>query len=132
MKKIIIAAVLLVSILSWSQMTIVESTNHVEQTGKTVKRVSKKEFKEKLAELKDVQLIDVRTPGEFKQGTIEGARNIDFRSEDFETEISKLDKSKPVMIFCQAGGRSARALNQFEDLGFTFVLELEGGYGNWK
>lgn len=132
MKKITIALVLTVSIIGWSQLNSFEAVNQIEQSEKTVKRVSKKEFKEKLAKLEDVQLIDVRTPGEFKGGTIKGAKNIDFRSENFETEISKLDKSKPVMIFCQAGGRSARALTQFEELGFTFVLELEGGYGNWK
>jgi len=96
-----------------------------------IKRVTKKEFKEQLEVLKDVQLIDVRTPGEFSKGTIEGAVNIDFRASDFEDQIQKLDKSRPVMIFCAAGGRSAKALQKFKALGFTHVLELEGGYGNW-
>ena len=95
------------------------------------KRVSQSEFKEKLKSLKDVQLIDVRTEREFKAGTIDGAVNIDFNSEDFKMLISKLDRSKPTLIFCHSGGRSAQALKQFAALHFDYVLELEGGYAKW-
>jgi rhodanese-related sulfurtransferase len=95
------------------------------------KRVTKTEFKEKLSSLKDYQLIDVRTPGEFNRGTIEGAKNINYNSPDFVKEIKKLDKTKPTFIFCQVGGRSSAALKKFQALGFEYVLELQGGYGNW-
>lgn len=95
------------------------------------KRVSKTEFKEKLSSLEDYQLIDVRTAGEFNNGTIEGAKNINYYETDFVDQIKQLDKTKPTLIFCQAGGRSAAALKKFEALGFEYVLELEGGYGNW-
>jgi rhodanese-related sulfurtransferase len=96
------------------------------------KRVSQTEFKEKLKSLKDVQLIDVRTEGEFNAGSIDGAVNIDFNSADFKTSISKLDKRKPSLIFCHSGGRSAQALKQFTVLHFDYVLELEGGFSKWK
>lgn len=103
----------------------------VQQKEQVAKRVSKVEFKEKLKSLTEVQLIDVRTPGEYENGTIGKAINIDYRASNFEEMIGKLDKTKPVLIFCQAGGRSAKALQKFKALGFDYVLELEGGYGNW-
>ena len=48
----------------------------------------------------------------------------------FESNIQKLDKTKLTLIYCQSGGRSAKALSKMKDLGFTNVLELEGGYRN--
>lgn len=96
------------------------------------KRVTKTEFKEKMKSLENVQLIDVRTAGEYQKGTIGKAINIDYYASNFEQMIGKLDKNKPTLIFCQAGGRSAQALMKFKKLGFTYVLELEGGYGGWN
>jgi rhodanese-related sulfurtransferase len=78
------------------------------------------------------QLIDVRTPSEFKDGHIEGAVNIDFLNENFDKEIQKLDKSKPVFIYCKVGGRSSKAGSKLFKMGFTPIYELSGGYDNWK
>lgn len=132
MKKITIAIVLMISMIGWSQLSTVGSINDIVQSENTIKRVNKKEFADKLDALKDVQLIDVRTAGEYSRGTIREAVNIDYNSKEFEDLISKLDKTKPTLIFCQSGGRSARALQKFKAIGFEYVLELEGGYGGWK
>jgi len=78
------------------------------------------------------QLVDVRTPGEFEQGMIEGAVNIDYMSSNFIHEIEKLDKSKPVYVYCAAGGRSSKAMEEMKKLGFSKVYNLVGGYGVWK
>lgn len=107
------------------------SSTQEEQTTAVTKRVSKEEFKQALGELEDFQLIDVRTPGEFSGGNIEGAMNIDFRNTNFKTEVEKLDKSKPTLIYCHGGGRSMAALNIMKEMGFQHVFELEGGYSNW-
>ena len=50
-----------------------------------------------LLELEDIQLVDLRTPSEYKNGHIEDSQNIDYTSPTFEDDISKLDKSKPTM-----------------------------------
>ncbi len=78
------------------------------------------------------QLIDVRTIGEFNQGTISGAKNIDFMESNFLKEISKLDKNKPLYIFCKSGGRSAKAYELLKEEGFESGYELEGGFNAWK
>ena len=74
-----------------------------------------------------VTIIDVRTSDEFSEGHLKGARNIDIMSKDFAAKLGELDKSKPVLVHCQAGGRSTRALPAFEKLGFTEVYHLDGG-----
>lgn len=77
-------------------------------------------------------IIDVRTSDEFVEGHIEGARNIDILSDDFEAQLAKLDKTKPTLVHCQAGGRSTRALPIFQKLGFTNLIHLDGGFGGWQ
>lgn len=86
----------------------------------------------KLIAAGDVTIIDVRTPDEFKDGHIKGAKNIDIMSNDFEAQLAKLDKTKPTLVHCQAGGRSTRALPTFAKLGFTNVIHLDEGFGGWE
>ena len=61
----------------------------------------------------------------------EVAENINFKSKDFLSQISKLDKSKPVLLYCSAGGRSAKASIIFDSLGFKEIYDLKGGYLSW-
>lgn len=79
-----------------------------------------------------VAVIDVRTPDEFKDGHIKGAKNIDIMGNDFEAQLGKLDKTQPTLVHCQAGGRSTRALPIFEKLGFTNLIHLDEGFGGWE
>jgi rhodanese-related sulfurtransferase len=77
-------------------------------------------------------LIDVRTPGEQQQGFIKDALFIDYKSDSFLAELDKLDKSKPVMVYCASGGRSGRTGKVLQELGFKNIYDLEGGMGAWK
>lgn len=101
-------------------------------TAQTInKKVSKTEFAE-LMKKSGAQLIDVRTPREFSNGFIEGAKNIDYNGDSFEKQIKKLDKNKPVLVYCAAGGRSENAAELLKEWGFIEVYDLEGGYNGWK
>lgn len=101
--------------------------NQVE--GVQVLDVSK--YEKKMAQ-PDVQLVDVRTPEEFAEGHLENAINIDITADDFDTKITALDKEKPVMVYCKAGGRSAKASSRLNELGFKNISDLEGGIINWN
>lgn len=79
-----------------------------------------------------IQLVDVRTSQEFLEGHIEGAVNIDVNRPEFSTEIQKMDKSKPVYIYCRSGKRSASAADKMEELGFTRIYDLSGGIISWE
>ncbi|MCR8666490.1 rhodanese-like domain-containing protein [Aestuariibaculum sp. M13] len=79
-----------------------------------------------------LQLIDVRTPEEYEAGHLERAANIDFFSDSFRAEIEKLDKHKPVLVYCKSGGRSSKSAAIFKELGFTKIYNMEGGITSWK
>lgn len=82
---------------------------------------------------KSIQLVDLRTPLELQAtGFIDGAQNININGPDFSAQISKLDKNKPVMVYCAAGSRSGRAAPQLVKMGFTKVYNYTGGMNDWK
>jgi len=88
------------------------------------------EFSKKIIE-SGVVILDVRTPGEFAEGFIEGAQNIDFQSENFENEIAALDKKATYAIYCRSGNRSGQAAKIMHDAGFHDVYNLDGGVIDW-
>lgn len=102
------------------------------QSNKGFKSVTVKEFSEKLAENPDAVLIDVRTPGEYADGHLQNAVNIDWKGNDFDTQVSNLDKSKPVYLYCLSGGRSTAAANFLKEEGFSEVIEMDGGMMKWR
>jgi rhodanese-related sulfurtransferase len=92
--------------------------------------LSVSEFSSKVAEA-GVITLDVRTPGEFNEGHIEGAQLIDFQSGNFENEIATLDKSKTYAVYCRSGSRSGQAVKVMSDAGFTDLYNLDGGVIDW-
>ena len=88
------------------------------------------EFSAKAAE-PGVVTLDVRTPGEFAEGYIEGARLIDFQSGNFENEIATLDKNATYAVYCRSGNRSSQAVKVMQDAGFTNVFNMNGGVIDW-
>ena len=75
-----------------------------------------------------VAYIDVRTKAEYEAGHIEGAQNLDFYSPNFSALVDALDKSRPYLVYCRSGHRSAEAVELMQGLGFTQVNDLLGGY----
>ena len=97
-----------------------------------IERVSQDRFKNIIEINQDIQIIDVRTAAEFSVGAIANAVNIDYMDDNFEAKIKALDKNKVTLIYCQAGGRSAKALQLFKKAGFKRTVELQGGYSGWE
>lgn len=89
-------------------------------------------FEEMLQQDSSIQLLDVRTPEEFQTGHLANAINLNFQSPDFAKNISSLDKTRPTLVYCAVGGRSAQAATQLRKLGFTKVYDLKGGIIAWK
>ncbi len=80
-----------------------------------------------------VQVLDVRTPGEYASGHIKNTLLANWNdSKEFERRIGFINKEKPVYVYCLAGGRSAAAAEKMRGLGFTNVYELKGGINAWK
>jgi len=96
----------------------------------TASDLSVTEFSAKIAEV-GVITLDVRTPGEFAEGYIKGARLINFQSGNFENEIAALDKNATYAVYCRSGNRSGQAVKVMHDAGFHNVYNLNGGVIDW-
>lgn len=94
--------------------------------------ISPQEVKDAVYNNDSRQLVDVRTMQEFKEGHLKSAHNICVTDADFEENILKLDKEKPIYLYCRSGKRSARAAEILKDLGFKEIYDMEGGYLNWE
>jgi thioredoxin len=89
-------------------------------------------FRQKISESPEGIIVDVRTPAEFAEGHIDGAVNIDWNGNTFDPEAAKLDRAKPVFVYCLAGGRSTAAAERLRQLGFQQIAELKGGMLQWR
>ncbi|HTD94915.1 MAG TPA: thioredoxin domain-containing protein [Chitinophagaceae bacterium] len=79
-----------------------------------------------------VQILDVRTVGEFKAGHLRNSLWADWNDrEQFEERAASLDKSRPVYTYCLSGGRSAAAAAWLRERGYT-VYKMAGGIAEWK
>ena len=84
-----------------------------------------------LMELEDVQLVDVRTAKDRVDGFIKNSQNIDFNSPTFDQDIEKLDKTKPVILYCRTGSRSRKCAKKLKEAGFVQIYDLKGGITQW-
>ena len=94
--------------------------------------VSSIEFKNLIKGKDSIQLIDVRTPEEFRLSHIANSRNIDILSDTFLSAIEQLDKQKPIFIYCRSGKRSAKGAAIMQEAGFSEIYNLEGGIVEWE
>lgn len=101
-------------------------------TAAITKDVDASTFQAMIAEKQEAQLLDVRTPEEVGAGMIAGAMHMDFYEGNFKDQLSTLDKSKPVLVYCAAGGRSGKAMDIMQKMGFSEVYNLAGGYRGWS
>ncbi|PWJ44040.1 thioredoxin domain-containing protein [Sediminitomix flava] len=117
-------------ILKFSLIFLLLSSCSDAQTQADFQHLDAKSFQTALANAKDAQLIDVRTPEEVAKGTIENAKNINW-FDNFNEQAKQLDTSKPVYLYCRSGARSTKAAKRLVSLGFEEVYELDGGLGKW-
>ena len=78
--------------------------------------------------------LDVREPEEYAKGHIADARHIPRGMLEFsiETHPDFQDKTRPIVVYCKSGGRSALATATMQQLGFTNVYSMIGGYDAWS
>src|SRR5436309_6018699 len=81
-----------------------------------------------LLEAGEVELIDVRRPHEWEAGRIPGARRVEVN--DLPAEAGKLDRGRPIVLYCRSGSRSELAADGLRAGGFD-VQALAGGIAAW-
>src|SRR3989442_4275926 len=85
----------------------------------------------RLAAGEKLVVIDVRDPDEFRDGHLEAATNISRGFLEFRVGTAVSDPSTPVVLYCQTGLRSMLAAKALKDLGYSTVINLQGGYQKW-
>ncbi|MFQ5557871.1 MAG: rhodanese-like domain-containing protein, partial [Acidimicrobiales bacterium] len=96
------------------------------QTGS---RLTAPELDARRAEIDDLQLVDVRAPGEHALGSIDGARHIPVGQ--LPDRLDELDVTRPTVVFCAGGYRSSVAASVLRVAGFPDVSDVIGGYAAW-
>ncbi len=128
----LLAAVGFVSCNAQNKEEATEQTEQSSEAGQVInKDVDVAEF-EKLVAAGGGLLLDVRTDGEFAEGHLKGATQIDYNSPDFQEKIKALNPETPVYVYCRSGGRSGNAANIMKGMGFKAVYNLEGGIMAWQ
>ena len=92
-------------------------------------RLTAKAFDQRAAELADLQVVDVRNPGEVAAGTIPEAVTIPVGQ--LPARFGELDPARPTVVYCAGGYRSSVAASLLRANGFTDVSDILGGYGAW-
>ena len=82
--------------------------------------------------LSHYEILDVREPDEYEQGALPGATHIPRGHLEFNVEGRLPDKTKPIAVYCAGGVRSAFATKTLQDLGYTDVVSIIGGFNKWK
>ena len=91
--------------------------------------------KDFVARRENAVIMDVRTPVEYQMSHIPGSVNVNVQDESFEDMVVALDPNKTYIVHCTknpGNGRSSRALETLQSLGFKHLYSLEGGYVAWK
>ncbi|MDG1411322.1 MAG: MBL fold metallo-hydrolase [Acidimicrobiales bacterium] len=92
-------------------------------------RLTAGELAERMESVPDLQLVDIRNPGEFADGAIEGAAPMPVGQ--MPGRLGELDPLKPTVVYCAGGYRSSVAASYMRNHGFGDVSDLLGGYGAW-
>lgn len=92
-------------------------------------RLTAKAFDQRAAELADLQVVDVRNPGEVAAGTIPNALTIPVGQ--LPARLGELDPAKPTVVYCAGGYRSSVAASLLRQNGFGDVSDILGGFNAW-
>ena len=122
-------------VILFAVMLTMASVQAEEEQVTAVDKIKVTAAKEYVTRHDDAIIMDVRTPAEYDMSHITGALNVNVQDDDFESMVAGLDKDKTYLVHCTknpVGGRSSRALETLQQMGFKNLYSLEGGYIAWQ
>ena len=108
------------------ESAFVSNPDHIVQAS----RLTVEQLRNRRESIANLQLVDVRGPGEVAAGTIPGSELIQLPT--LVTRIGELDVNAPTVVFCAGGYRSSIAASTLRQRGFKDVSDLIGGFGAWQ
>lgn len=129
---IIILSLVFFSFSCSNKKTTLENSETITKVQEPSISIVSTEIYQEIVKQSDVQLVDVRTPEEYAEGSLPNAENIDFfDQENFITSFDKFDRDEPIYIYCQSGNRSGKSIPILVEMGFKKIYDLEDGYKQW-
>ena len=127
--RFLIALITLASMNTWGDIKSKEAISREAKAKAT--HISAEQLSGYLAGKEDFILLDIRTEAEYQAGHIEGAKwfprgNLEFYIQEFIK-----DPAAKVVLYCRSGGRSALATLTMKDMGYSNVMDLDGGFKAW-
>lgn len=125
-------AVILIALFSITAQSDITSKQEISREAKSkVSHISTGQLSNYIAGNEEFILLDIRTEAEYKAGHIKGAQwfprgNIEFYIQDLIT-----DPDAKVVLYCRSGGRSALSTLTMKGMGYTHVVDLDGGFKEW-
>ena len=98
--------------------------------GKRIASMSMKEAQTELENDKDIVLLDVRSPEEYKQGHIKGSINVPLHLIPVTLSQKVTDKDARIFVYCLSGARSSQACSWMAQNDYTNVINI-GGISSW-
>jgi len=128
MKKVLLAVLFLVLLLA--SACGADGESDAESGRATVVSITAEEAKAKLDSDDSIILLDVRTPEEYREGHIPGAKLLPVKDIEAKAETEIPEKSATYIVYCRSGSRSAAASAQLVELGYENIYDL-GGINDW-
>lgn len=117
--------------IAFGLFLLVTAYNYIKPQGsRNYTSLNTKEAKEMIDSNSDIMLIDVRTRSEYDSGHLLGAKNIPL--DQLDNRLGKLPRNKDIIVYCQTGGRSIRAVRKLEVAGITRLYHMHDGLRGWE
>lgn len=104
----------------------------VTEAKKHVKECTVADVKNRLDRQESFQLIDVREDREWEAGHLPGAIHLGKGVIERDIEKTIPDTAAPLVLYCGGGFRSALAAKNLQEMGYTNVISMDGGFSGWK
>jgi molybdopterin/thiamine biosynthesis adenylyltransferase/rhodanese-related sulfurtransferase len=113
-------------------MTLFSSDRLIQQVKHQIKETDVQTLKRRLDAGDNVAVIDVRELDEYAQGALPGARHIPRGYLELDIETAVPDHDAPIALYCATGIRSALGARTLQEMGYTDVVSVAGGFERWK
>lgn len=113
-------------------MSYISVIDLLDNARQSVREISVQQLRHALSDENPLLLVDIRELDEWQQGTVSGAVFIPRGNLEFNIEDEAFDRDTPIALMCAGGVRSIFAAKSLQDMGYTNVVSVAGGFDAWK